>query len=313
MKNKFKKKVFTKYLLISFLILDFIILSKNHFSKKKSMKVCLCTCGKKENLYVKEFVEHYKKYGVDKIFIYDNNDLNGEYFEETISNYIMNDYVKIINFRGQNKIQLKAMNDCYKKNFLKYDWFLFYDIDEFIFLKDFFNIKSFLNQTKFDDCKIILLNWVLHSDNDLIYYDNRSLFTRFKKKGKKIKNAIDVKPILRGSIITKINSVHQINDNRLKKCDGFGRKKYFEGINDKNPDYEFYYLDHFYSKSTEEFVNKILRGSVAYGPNKRFYILDNYFDINEITLEKIKYLEKKLNVNLTKYRNKIKNEKNNKK
>jgi len=50
------------------------------------MKVCLCTSGKKENLYAKEFVEHYKKYGVDKIFIYDNNDLNSEYFEESISN-----------------------------------------------------------------------------------------------------------------------------------------------------------------------------------------------------------------------------------
>ena len=285
MKNKYKKKVFKKYLIISFLLLDNII-SNNHFNKKISMKVCLCTSGKKENLYAKEFVEHYKKYGVDKIFIYDNNDLNGEYFEESISNYIMNDYVQIINFRGQNKIQLKAMNDCYKKNFLQYDWLLFYDIDEFIFLKDFYNIKSFLNQTKFNDCKIILLNWVIRSDNELIYYDNRSLFTRFKKRGKKIKNAIDVKPILRGSISTKIIDAHQIN-NRLKKCDGFGRKKYFEGINDKNPDYQFYYLNHFYSKSTEELVNKILRGSVSYGPNKRLYIIDYYFDINKITLEKI--------------------------
>lgn len=296
MKNKYKKKVFKKYLIISFLLLDNII-SNNHFNKKISMKVCLCTSGKKENLYAKEFVEHYKKYGVDKIFIYDNNDLNSEYFEESISNYIMNDYVQIINFRGQNKIQLKAMNDCYKKNFLQYDWLLFFDIDEFIFLKDFYNIKSFLNQTKFNDCKIILLNWVIRSDNELIYYDNRSLFTRFKKRGKKIKNAIDVKPILRGSISTKIIDAHQIN-NRLKKCDGFGRKKYFEGINDKNPDYQFYYLNHFYSKSTEELVNKILRGSVSYGPNKRLYIIDYYFDINKITLEKIEYLEKKLKVNL---------------
>ena len=304
MKNKYKKKVFKKYLIISFLLLDNII-SNNHFNKKISMKVCLCTSGKKENLYAKEFVEHYKKYGVDKIFIYDNNDLNSEYFEESISNYIMNDYVQIINFRGQNKIQLKAMNDCYKKNFLQYDWLLFFDIDEFIFLKDFYNIKSFLNQTKFNDCKIILLNWVIRSDNELIYYDNRSLFTRFKKRGKKIKNAIDVKPILRGSISTKIIDAHQIN-NRLKKCDGFGRKKYFEGINDKNPDYQFYYLNHFYSKSTEELVNKILRGSVSYGPNKRLYIIDYYFDINKITLEKIEYLEKKLKVNLTIYRNKIK-------
>ncbi len=305
MKSQFKKKVFIKYLIISFFLLDFIVLGSNLFEKKPMIKVCLCTSGKQENLYVKEFVEHYKKYGVDKIFIYDNNDLNGEFFEDVISNYILNGYVKIINFRGQQKIQLKAMNDCYKNNFLKYDWFLFYDMDEFIFLKDILDIKNFLNQTIFDECKVILLNWVLRSDNELLYYDNRSLFTRFKKRGKKIINAIDVKPILRGSILTKINDAHQIN-NRLKKCDGFGRKKYFDGIHDKKPDYEFYYLNHFYSKSTEEFVNKILRGSIAYGPNKRLYILDNYFDINKITSQKIEYLEKMLKVNLSIYRNKIK-------
>ena len=289
MKNRNKKKVFIIYLIICFFLLNFI-LGNNLLRKNKIIKVCLCTSGKKENLYVKEFVEHYKKYGVDKIYIYDNNDLNDEHFDDVISDYIINGYVEIINYRGQNKIQIKAMKDCYKNNFLRYDWFLFYDMDEFIFLKDNFDIKNFLNQKKFDGCKVILLNWVLRSDNELLHYDNRSLFERFKKRGNKILNAIDVKPILRGSLLTKINDAHFIN-NRLKQCDGFGRRKEFEGIYDKNPDYELYYLDHFYSKSTEEFVNKIIRGSVAYGPNKRFYILKNYFDINKITSKKINYDE----------------------
>ena len=157
MKNKIKRKVFIKYLIISFLLLDFNILPKNILKDKAKIKVCLCTSGKNENLYVKEFVEHYKKYGVDKIFIYDNNDLNGEVFDEVISYYIKSGYVKIINFRGQNKIQLKAMNDCYKNNFLKYNWFMFFDMDEFIFLKNIYDIKSFLNQSIFDECQIILL------------------------------------------------------------------------------------------------------------------------------------------------------------
>ena len=264
----------------------------------------LCTTGKKENLYIKEFIEHYKKYGVDKIIIYDNNEKNDEYFDEVISEYINSKFVKIINFRGRNKIQLIAMNDCYKKNYMKYDWILFYDIDEFIFLKDTYNIKKFLNQRKFNKCQVIQLNWVQHTDNEKLYYENKSIFSRFNKKGKKIEKLCNIKSILRGKISTKITSAHFINFS-LNSCDGFGHKKKYINFKDINPDYNYYYIDHFYSKSTEEFANKILRGSVAYGKAKRINIIKYYFELNKITIKKINYLEKILKVNLSVFRKKI--------
>ena len=90
--------------------------SKSHLLFYKKKKVCLCTLGKEENKYVREFIEHYKKYGIDKIIIYDNNDLNGEKFETVLSDYIGNKYVEIKNFRGKLTIQLKVLNDCYKNN-----------------------------------------------------------------------------------------------------------------------------------------------------------------------------------------------------
>ena len=56
--------------LISFFILTLIITNNFicEFNKIKNTKVCLCTNGKKENLYAREFVQHYINYGVDKIF-----------------------------------------------------------------------------------------------------------------------------------------------------------------------------------------------------------------------------------------------------
>lgn len=67
----------------------------------KKIRVCLCTLGKQENRYIREFVEHYKNYGVDKIYLYDNNDINGEKFEEIINDYIQKGFVEVINFRGK--------------------------------------------------------------------------------------------------------------------------------------------------------------------------------------------------------------------
>ena len=69
-----------KYKFIFFVSLIFIILYI-HYSFS-DIKVCVCAIGKEENKYAREFVEHYKKYGIDKIFIYDNNDSNGENFYE---------------------------------------------------------------------------------------------------------------------------------------------------------------------------------------------------------------------------------------
>ena len=53
-----------KNILLVGLIL-FILSSK---PKKKEIKIALCTMGKRENLYAKEFINYYIKLGVDKIF-----------------------------------------------------------------------------------------------------------------------------------------------------------------------------------------------------------------------------------------------------
>ncbi len=41
-----------------------------------------------ENDYIRFFVEYYKNLHFDKIFIYDNNDIDGEKFEDVINDYI---------------------------------------------------------------------------------------------------------------------------------------------------------------------------------------------------------------------------------
>ena len=153
----------------------------------------------------KIFVEHYKNYGIDKIFLYDNNDVEGEKFEAVINDYIENGFIELIDYRGKIRVLMEVMNDCYKRNYRNYDWLIFFEIDEYIQLKNIKSIKDFLQSSKFYKCQRIQLNWIFHTDNNLLYYDQRPLKQRFiererKARGVKKGDWNGIKSILRGHI-----------------------------------------------------------------------------------------------------------------
>ena len=107
-----------------------IFFSKNYynffFNTKEYSSIIyntiLCTIVKNENLYIKEFVEHYLAIGINKIIVYDNNEEKGEKLNQILKNYIKKGYIDIINFRGKREAQMLSFNDCYSNNQNLYDW-----------------------------------------------------------------------------------------------------------------------------------------------------------------------------------------------
>ena len=71
------------------------------------------------------------------------------------------------------------------------------------------------------------------------------------------------------------------------------------------------YIIHYRFKSTEEFINKYKRGySNWFGRKINKFLktkIKEYLEENEITLEKINYIEKELKINLNAYKLKLKN------
>ena len=277
---------------------------------ESNTKVCICSLGKKENKYIKEYVEHYIALGVDKIYLYDNNDIGDEKFEDVLSDYVKNDFVQIINYRGKIAPQLKIYEKCYNLNKIKYDWLIFFDIDEFIHLNNFNSIKEFLNEKKFKDCKLIYFNCVRHTDNDLLYYDNRSLAERFPII---LWNSTmyTLKTIIRGKIKKDIRfrTTHWLNRGLRGGCNVFGEvvipnRKVRLGYKINHPKYKQYYIDHYCFKSTEEYINKINKGDGIFGNNSRtkLHKINLYFGYNKITAEKINYIENKTGLKLNKFK-----------
>ena len=201
---------------------------KNKIQIIPNIKVCVCTLAKLENRYIREFVQHYENYGVDKIFLYDNNDIDGEKFEEVINDYIKKGFVDVLNWRGKYQAMMPIMNDCYNQNNNNYDWLIFYEIDEYIHLYNYTNVKIFLNQTKFANCQQILLNLVCHTDNNELYYKNEPLKKRFPQIvpiTKPLGEYLEYKTIIRGHIQGLHLTHNHLGDETFGGCDNSGSYK----------------------------------------------------------------------------------------
>ena len=261
--------------------------------------------GKGENLYVNEFIDYYMNLGVDHIFIYDDNGIK----EEKFLNAITPSKLKNVSLLSSiEHSQYKSFTDCYNNNMNNFDWFLMFDLDEFLFIKND-KLKDYFSKGIFKKCDFISFNWVIPNDNNLLYYDNRSLFERFPGP---YKNNKFIKTAVRGNISHLEYSVHSplSSSQKTTACNNIGRINYKKNIN-----YEFIkpfnakkaFLIHFKYKSTEEFIKKYKKGYYhLFGPYLDIVLktkLKEYLEDNEITMKKLEYIEKELNLNLTNYKN----------
>ena len=284
-------------------------LNKNYsyFSiKQDKLGICICSIAKNENLYIKEFINYYYLLGVDKIIIYDNNDIEGETFDNILKYYINNHFIEIIDVRGISSIQIPIYNYCYKKNKDIYDWIGFIDIDEYLYIKNEKSIKNYFFSNRFKKCQTIYFNWIIYSDNDKIKYENKPLNKRFTIQKS---TSIEGKSFVRGGFNNLIMPTTMIPGiNIYYFCNSNGGniypRNFYNNKFEKNPKA---YIKHYYTKTVEEFCYKLCKGNAHF--NKFHHNYNNiikgrinlFFLLNKITKEKIKILENCTGINLQKY------------
>ena len=269
---------------------------KDYSTKQKNFNICICSIGKNENLYAREFVEYYLSLGVDKIIIYDNNDLDGEKFESVLQDYLKNNQLEIIDVRGLSSVLIPIYNYCYQKNSLNYDWIGFLDFDEYLYIENNETIKNYFNDKRFNKCQTLFFNWLIFNDNDLIKYDNRSLIQRFTRPAL---NFSQGKSFVRGGIENLMMPCSHIPGiNVFSFCNSNGEfiypNNFFGTKFEKKPKA---YIKHFYTKTAEEFCNKINKDAHRhknhqnYLTNQKFRI-NFFFKINKNTSEKLNIIKK---------------------
>ena len=218
----------------------------------------ICLLAKNENDYINEWLDwHLNKLKFNHIYIYDNESkipietsIEDKYKDRvTINRWTKRDY------RG-------IMQVCCYSHFLNNygrdnKWTAFIDADEFIRLIDDIDINSFLSQ--YEDCDGIYIEWLMYNANgqykkeEGLVRDRFTTYTEYKNKpwnGKSI-----VKPHT-----VKIMGAHtpRAYHRRLKLV--YSNKEF---INEEKNDapLDKIVIDHYFTKSYEEWCEKLARGS----------------------------------------------------
>lgn len=265
------------------------------------MRVVLCAMAKNEHIYINDFVKHYFSLGFDKIYLYDNDDIDKPYIGDYISPNYRN-RVEIINVRGQHKegLQQELYTKFYHSH--NFDWCFFCDIDEF--LTGVVNVKLWLEQWLFRNIKQIRVKWKLFGDDDLITRDmSKPVYNVFRKEVKTSlnRNLVDKgtlenqgKAFVRGGVPgVIITSPHfasiKRRDNVIPSMLPSGRPCFSKVTIMENYSHETVFLNHYMTKSLDEFIKqKLDRNDAVYNQHIK---LDYYWRINKKTKEKLEYLQ----------------------
>ena len=274
------------------------------------MKAVICAIAKYEYNYIREWVEYHINLGFDKIVIYDNNDLNGERYDELLSDFIKNEQVELRDVRDERAMQRVVYNAFYQED--DFDWVAFIDIDEFISPNrtKYKNIKKFLEKNSNSDA--IFLYWQTYGDSGKTYpiktnprKNNQSIsilkqYNIPSNNDSLIDNALRRqnawgKSIIKKGLPIKYLHEHFVTDpSNINYVDCFG--------NSINP-YMFYpdetfvehtykecYIKHIYTKSLYEYIDCKVRRPAANAMGI-MHFPSKYFKVNEINEEKRKFLE----------------------
>ena len=204
-------------------------------------KVALVCIAKNEDNYIDEWISYNFKLGFDDIYVYAN--------DWSFHNDNPNVIVKHISGLQQ---QVPAYNDFISLYNWKYDWAAFFDVDEFLVLKKHKNVQELLSD--YNQFPAIGINWYFFGSNGHKKVDNNySVIDRFTKRQSVANKHVKT--------IAKLPCSHAVGIHDLVNCTWFDTNKNpHRGPFNEDLVVDIAHINHYFTKSKEEFVNKVNRG-----------------------------------------------------
>lgn len=236
----------------------------------------VCAIAKNEGAYFQEWIEWYRKMGVDKFYIYDNESEDNT--KEVLQPYIDSGIVDYTFFPGKKR-QLAAYDDCFERHRTETRWLAVLDLDEFVVpIKDK-TIPEFLH--RMEKFSVVEINWLVYGSGGARTREPGGVMERFHCHSlPEHRLNTHVKSIVDPRRVCTMTGCHEAARISGKAADSHGNplKK---GFRDRVPQQDVIRINHYAVKSYEEFLGKRARGRARINTVRDFSYFDEY-DLNDI-------------------------------
>lgn len=273
--------------------------------KKKKFYVSICAIFKNESIYIKEWIEYHKIIGINHFYLYNN--FSSDNYKMILKPYIKEGLVTLIEWPF-NQGQMSAYANCAKNFSKESNWIAYIDLDEYIVPNESTDIKNILEKFEKNRPNVIAY-WKLFGSSGLLNRDRNGLVTedfylcwgKYTNIGKCFYNtAYDY---AEGLLENKAMHCRwsKIGNWKLPPVNFFDNVIWM-GINKANNALPSVQINHYFTKSFSEYIEKASRGDAFFKVNPRneeyFYEHDVKCTGTDYNIRK--YLIKlKLNMNNT--------------
>lgn len=133
-------------------------------------ELSVCAIFQNEAPYLKEWIEHHEKHGVQHFWLYNNNSIDD--YKEILQPHINKGIVELIEWPGEtqdkknwNSLQCNAYMDCVKRSKEITKWCAFIDIDEFLFCPTEIPLTEAL--LSYEEFGGVCVNWVMYGTSNV--------------------------------------------------------------------------------------------------------------------------------------------------
>ncbi len=235
---------------------------------------------------LKEFIEYHKLAGVERFYLYDNGSTDNS--REMLQPYI-DDGTVVYNYIEGKCLQFAAYRDAIFKYKNETEWMAIIDIDEFIVPVNTMDIKEILHD--FEEYPALGINWIMFDSNGIKKRPKDKLcIEAYTRVTANYQTAVNhhIKSIVKPKFVTYVNNPHYCfyKGNKLAVNENFetiGSKDAYLDIKNAYTKYnsvEKIQINHYHTKSEEDYMMKIQRGFADRSENIQRPLNDIYLNFD---------------------------------
>ena len=237
----------------------------------------VCLIIRDENEYLEEWLRWHIGQGVEHFYIYDHESKQAvKEFVNSLGSKI-SEKITIIDWSGKHKdAQPEAYNDCLNRYRGESRWIGFIDADEQVRVKTGQSLPAFLKN--YEDYAAMFAVWLTYNANGQVKKTDVALRKRFTRISTDDKWAINAGKVFVQPIFMREMVIH--NGSPIRGFDVVDEhKNRIEpySLTANNATSDLICIDHYYTKSYEEWMQKLNRGC-GHAKYQRKY--DEFFRVN---------------------------------